>query len=197
MSDTNVTDWKSTFPLSGYLKLAMTTNTERTELEHRVHAASGLITEIGELVDSYKRHWFYKTPLNKVNVREEVGDILWYVALAFSLAGLEFHDEIAPLSAVEDDFPIQYVIGKIVRYGVSLSNYTFIYPDDWNIDQVNYDLRNLLQYLTVFAKLNGFTLEEAAYGNIVKLSKRYPDGFSNFNATHRDTVAELSHISST
>lgn len=46
-----------------------------------LHAAMGVATESGELVDSFKRAVFYGVELDKTNIVEEVGDIFWYIAL--------------------------------------------------------------------------------------------------------------------
>ena len=46
-----------------------------------LHHLDGLVTEIGELRDAYKKHIFYGTPLDRVNVVEEVGDIEYYLEL--------------------------------------------------------------------------------------------------------------------
>lgn len=47
-----------------------------------LHAAMGMATEAGELVDMLKKHIFYGKPMDLVNASEEVGDSLWYVGLA-------------------------------------------------------------------------------------------------------------------
>lgn len=62
----------------------------RTESGHDVnpqdvrlrHAVYGLVTESGELLDALKRHDFYGAPIDLTNIREELGDLLWYIALA-------------------------------------------------------------------------------------------------------------------
>ena len=46
-----------------------------------MHAAIGLCTETGELQDGFKKHIYYGKPLDKVNIKEELGDKLWYIAL--------------------------------------------------------------------------------------------------------------------
>lgn len=46
-----------------------------------LHALMGLQTETGELTDAVKRHIFYGTPLDKVNLVEEIGDVFWYIAI--------------------------------------------------------------------------------------------------------------------
>lgn len=47
-----------------------------------VHAALGCAGEAGELGDAVKRAAFYGLPLDRTNVIEECGDLLWYVAYA-------------------------------------------------------------------------------------------------------------------
>lgn len=44
-----------------------------------IHMILGLTTEVGELADIFKRELAYKKEIDKVNVEEEIGDILWYL----------------------------------------------------------------------------------------------------------------------
>lgn len=53
-----------------------------------LHGAMGLDTESGEIMDSMKRHIIYGSDLNVVNIQEELGDIMWYVALICDELGL-------------------------------------------------------------------------------------------------------------
>lgn len=46
-----------------------------------IHAAFGIAGESGEIVDAVKKHVFYGKPLDVKNLREEVGDVMWYIAL--------------------------------------------------------------------------------------------------------------------
>ena len=47
-----------------------------------LHATLGITGEAGELADAVKKSIFYSKPLDIVNMREEIGDIMWYIALA-------------------------------------------------------------------------------------------------------------------
>ena len=47
-----------------------------------LHATLGITGEAGELADAVKKSIFYGKPLDTVNAREEIGDIMWYIALA-------------------------------------------------------------------------------------------------------------------
>lgn len=46
-----------------------------------LHGAIGLCTECGEIQDTLKKHIYYGAILDKDNLVEELGDVLWYVAL--------------------------------------------------------------------------------------------------------------------
>lgn len=45
------------------------------------HAGHGIVTEVGELMDALKRHVYYGVPLDMVNLKEEAGDLMWYIAI--------------------------------------------------------------------------------------------------------------------
>lgn len=47
--------------------------------DNYMHMKLGVITEIGELLDVFKKHIGYKKPIDVVNVGEEICDILFYV----------------------------------------------------------------------------------------------------------------------
>ena len=73
--------------LAEYQSLA---NRTAKELPHRdalAHAAMGLAGEAGEFSDAIKKHLIYGQPLDFANAREELGDILWYCALAANVLG--------------------------------------------------------------------------------------------------------------
>jgi NTP pyrophosphatase (non-canonical NTP hydrolase) len=48
-----------------------------------LHAAMGLVTEAGEFLDNFKKDLYGKNrPMRPDNAREELGDLLYYMALA-------------------------------------------------------------------------------------------------------------------
>lgn len=54
-----------------------------TELVEKdvMHAALGVATEGGEVLDVVKKALFYGRPIDLLNLDEEMGDLLWYVHL--------------------------------------------------------------------------------------------------------------------
>lgn len=45
-----------------------------------IHMIFGMATEVGELMDAYKKNIAYKSKLDLINVQEEIGDIMFYIA---------------------------------------------------------------------------------------------------------------------
>lgn len=66
-----------------YQRLAMRTLTAGLSLRERLaNAALGLNGEAGEFADTVKKHLFHGHPLDRDALIKELGDVLWYVALA-------------------------------------------------------------------------------------------------------------------
>lgn len=53
-----------------------------------IHASLGISGEGGEFADAVKKHAVYNKPLDAENCIEELGDLLWYVALAAETLGV-------------------------------------------------------------------------------------------------------------
>ena len=45
------------------------------------HAVMGIVTEAGELMDTVKKVKIYQAKLDKTNLKEEIGDVMWYLAI--------------------------------------------------------------------------------------------------------------------
>lgn len=54
---------------------------------HLLLAGLGAADEAGELAGLVKKHVFHKHPLDREHVKKEVGDVLWYLALAMKAIG--------------------------------------------------------------------------------------------------------------
>lgn len=57
-----------------------------------LHAAMGIATEAGELLDALKKHIFYGKSLDTTNLQEELGDIFWYAAVLADSSGFTLAD---------------------------------------------------------------------------------------------------------
>jgi NTP pyrophosphatase (non-canonical NTP hydrolase) len=56
------------------------------------HALIGMVTEIGELGDAFKKNFVYGKAIDNVNVMEECGDFLWYFTLLLDCEGVHMRD---------------------------------------------------------------------------------------------------------
>lgn len=66
-----------------------TTNEVTPRIEHAVF---GIVTEAGELMDSLKKAKIYNQKLDKVNLIEEAGDVMWYLAILSDALNISFED---------------------------------------------------------------------------------------------------------
>lgn len=57
-----------------------------------LHYALGLCTEVGELQDAIKKFVAYGKPIDRTNIKEELGDILWYHARMCALFGFSYEE---------------------------------------------------------------------------------------------------------
>ena len=66
--------------LNEYCELANRTNANlETETLNTLHMLMGMQTEIGELTDPFKKQLAYNKPVDWINVKEEIGDLMWYI----------------------------------------------------------------------------------------------------------------------
>lgn len=59
-----------------------------------LHASVGISGEAGEILDAVKKHWVYEKPLDRENLIEETGDILFYIQALCNLLGISLSDAI-------------------------------------------------------------------------------------------------------
>lgn len=57
-----------------------------------LHATLGISGEAGELLDAVKKSFIYNKPLDLENAKEELGDLLWYMALACRTLDVSFEE---------------------------------------------------------------------------------------------------------
>lgn len=54
---------------------------------NNVHMIFGMLTEVGELADAFKKYMAYGREIDWINVQEELGDLMWYVVNFCSING--------------------------------------------------------------------------------------------------------------
>lgn len=81
---------KGSMSKGGYDKIVNRFRSQK--LIKMLHSAMGITTEAGELMDQLKRHTIYGSELDEINLMEELGDILWYIALMANTLNVSIED---------------------------------------------------------------------------------------------------------
>lgn len=160
-----------------------------------LHAGLGMTTEIAELFESLECD-------DTVNKKEELGDLFWYVAIAFDAARVEFGDSLLFLGSgltiwlgIDLKETKRQLLQYIAQY-VDVMKRT-IYYDKYCLEVKNVE-RILMKIYTLACWMVGVTGAgkpgEIMRDNIEKLRKRYGEKFNEQGALHRDTAKEVDHI---
>ncbi len=78
-----------------YVNLVLVTESvqECPRMPMRVaHGVLGCVTESGELADVLKRHLYYGQHLDTLNIREELGDLSWYISIVLDSIGSSWEE---------------------------------------------------------------------------------------------------------
>jgi len=85
-----------------YSKLALVTEpleieevAKRLALRNTIrllHASFGVSSESGEVADAIKRFVFYGKPIDRINLIEEAGDLLWYINVLLNAVDSTFDE---------------------------------------------------------------------------------------------------------
>lgn len=171
--------------LAEYQVLASRTCPNLETPEHDIlHMRMGVISELGELVDAYKKHIAYKKPLDFTNVREEIADICWYLVneMRFHELTINFDFTKLEMNFSERLQPVQ--AAHAITVGLT---------DAYLKITEAPSMTNYYEYLKALYQLChhlGIDFYVALDLNIKKLQARYPEKFSEEAALNRDLTTE-------
>jgi len=73
------------------------------------HALMGMMGEVGELATAVENWIHYNRGLDQVNVKEELGDLLWYIALMCSASSISMEEVMeGNIAKLRKRFPTKY-----------------------------------------------------------------------------------------
>ena len=79
--------------INEYQQLALTTaNKSLTPVQKLENGVMGLCGEAGEVIDIVKKHLFHSHPLDTEKLKDELGDVAWYLALTSHALGLTLEE---------------------------------------------------------------------------------------------------------
>ncbi len=79
--------------INEYQELAMrTANPEVDRDGMLLNGVMGLCGEAGEVIDIVKKHLFHLHPLDAYKLKDELGDVAWYLALTSHALGLTLEE---------------------------------------------------------------------------------------------------------
>jgi len=74
------------------LKAARTNAQLENHLMDNLHMVLGMQTESAEIADVFKKHIAYKKEIDWVNIKEELGDVMFYIANMCNINGWDLRD---------------------------------------------------------------------------------------------------------
>jgi hypothetical protein len=178
--------------LNEYVDLALRTCTLKGRQFELEHAGFGMMTEAGELADAFKKEMIYGRDIDIVNLKEEVGDCLWYAALASYVleTGLTRFNRRTSLFDPDEQPTSFELAATLVGSAAAFCGSVGEFDPAFNAVDVAYFFDAYMDTLRFIAQRYGFTLEEAGEINIAKLKARYPEGFTAERALNRNLDAE-------
>ena len=146
-----------------------------------LHARTGIFTEIGELLDQFKKHIYYDKELDEVNIKEELGDVMWYCAIhireheidPYSIKPYGYKDIYDKMASDKDD--------KLEVYQMMIDD--LISTNPRSLQSIFYTVYAIADYFK-------FDLDDILQTNINKLKARFPHKFTSEKALNRDLEKE-------
>ena len=166
-----------------------------------VHGAIGLITEAGEFLDSLKKTLFYEKDKDDLNLKEEVSDMMWYVAILCDVMGWDMEDLAFKALIVADlDMKVDFKAsdtefeGRLLFSGKDMceaaSEFLGLVLSGAIEEYLQSKLIEVLRAMGILLHFLDSSFEDEAQRNHDKLKIRYPEKFTSEAALNRNIEAE-------
>lgn len=167
-----------------------------TDLDGR-HMNLGVITEVGEALDIFKKLLAYKKPMDLVNLGEELADMSWYIVNKCRFEEILLNDDfnevlidtkgiIETRMFTQENLPIELKAEAILT--MLLVPYCAPVSNMFNAPIIQLAM---LHHIASWFDLDFF---QCLTNNIEKLKVRYPEKFTEEAAQNRDLKAERAEL---
>lgn len=167
-----------------YIPLAVRTESPRSscsEQNRLLHASIGSMTESVELMGF----------TDQSNLVEELGDICWYIAIALdTLKPASLESKLVPMATgLTEKAAIRAICDESAVMLDSVKKWMFYGKQ---VDRVDFvaSCNVVLHLIRELCNMRGIQFCDVLKANIRKLEVRYPEKFSDLNASSRDLEAE-------
>lgn len=143
-----------------------------------IHGIMGLVGE-----------WFeFETHTDDVNLFEELGDMMWYIAIITNSLelDLDFHDEDSFMDNTEMKFCIEKMQDMMKK--------AIFYDKEYPLSDLENYLWGVICHIRTICREKNKDFGEVLTANINKLKERFPDKFETDKANNRDLVNERSTL---
>ena len=177
-----------------YQGLATRTYVDLGDLEsNQRHMNLGVITEVGETLDIFKKFLAYKKPMDIVNLGEELADMAWYIVNQCTLQELILDDHFEEVLMETEElirikmFSVEGLSSELKAEAIlTLILGTYCTPSNHIFNAPIIQLA-MLHHIASWFDLDFF---QCLTNNIDKLKVRYPEKFTEEAAQNRDLEAE-------
>lgn len=167
------------------------------EHDNERHMNLGVITEIGEVLDIFKKNLAYGKPIDVVNLGEELADISWYIVNKCRFHEIPLDDDFDTVKAevkqlLDTQMFTEQGLSKEIRAEALMHPILQAY-----CGPVNNLFSAPIVQLAILANIaEWFELDffQVLTNNIDKLKVRYPEKFTEEAAQNRDLEAERAEL---
>lgn len=163
----------------------------------RQHMLLGYLTELSEIADAVKKNVAYNKPIDYVNIKEEIGDLAWYIAVWHSIrehnansVDFDYDKLLLTQDSIETVFNQMHIDTDFIENSDELSVADYILAL-FRIASLSSNLM-ISSWLFVCAmfELSSDEILNCLDLNINKLKVRYPESFSDVLALDRNLDME-------
>lgn len=161
------------------------------------HMNIGVITEIGEALDIFKKLLAYNKPMDLVNLGEELADMTWYIANKCRMEELSLEEDFdTVLKDVEEILATKVFSVSDLSVELKSEAILTLILASYCAPMNNFFSAPIVQLAMFHHIATWFGLDyfQCLTNNIDKLKVRYPEKFTEKAAQNRDLEAERTEL---